>query len=72
MGDLFCTRMSENVVSKVQPTDKIAAENLEHQEATDFTNDDEIQIDTSDEIFVCPINVPDKTAPSIPMHENIN
>ena len=74
LGDLFCTRISEDVVSsKVhQPTDKIAAENLEHQEATDFTNDDEIQIDTSDEIFVCPINVPDKTAPSIPMHENIN
>ena len=74
LGDLFCTRISEDVVSsKVhQPTDKIAAENLEPQEATDFTNDDENQIDTSDEIFVCPIDVPDKTAPYIPMHEITN
>ena len=72
LGDLFCTRMSEDVVSKVQPTDEIAAENLEPQEATDFTNDDENQIDTSTEIFVFPINVSDKTAPYIPMHEITN
>jgi hypothetical protein len=48
---------SEDHVSKAPPTE-IAVENLEPQDTTDFTNDDENQIDASTEMFVCPINVP--------------
>jgi hypothetical protein len=67
LEDLFCTRMSEDA-SKVPPTE-IAAENLEPQDTIDFTNeDDENQMDTSTELFVCPINVPHQT-PYIPMRE---
>jgi hypothetical protein len=54
--------MSGHVLSKVPPTE-IATENLEPQD-THYTND-ENQIDSSTEMFVCPINAPDQT-PYIP------
>jgi len=68
LEDLFCTRMSEEV-SRVPPT-AVAAENVEPEATIPAETNNDIDFETSTEMFVCPINVSDHT-PYIPMDVSI-